>query len=157
MAIYFPPLFCGIGTSLKAIQNIDVEFDDGETMKVLKGETCFVDDIIAYGFNIKKDNSDKSFRIMNSTMPNYFDIINKVEVNTDLTNFNYAEKDGELIELRKDFEIKDVVKISRGQKFLSFIDRTKNRIFHDLFSIDNKEKVLRMKDVEFEEYFNNKS
>ena len=154
MAIYFLPLFCGLGSTLTAIQDIDVEFDDGQTIKVLKGDTCFVDDIIGYGYDIKKINVDKTFRIMNSTMPNYFDIINKVEVNIDLTNFDYAERDGEIIELQKDFEIKDVVKIPSGEKFLHFIDRTKNNIFHDLFSIDNNEKVLRMKDIEFEEYFN---
>ena len=154
MAIYFPSLFCGCGSSLTAKKDIDIEFDDGQTTKVFKGNTCIVVDILGYGYDIKKENVEKSFRMMNSDLPSYFNIINKVEININLTDFNYTKKDGDLIELQKDFEIKGVIKISKGHKFLHFIDQTNNNRFHDLFSIDNNEKVLRMKDIEFEEYFN---
>jgi hypothetical protein len=45
-----------------------------------------------------------------------------------------------------------VVQISKGQQFLHFRDSREDRIFHDLFSIDDKSKVPRMNDDEFKEY-----
>ena len=153
MALYFPPLFCGRGSTLTAKKDIDIEFDDGHRTKEFKDNTCIVEDIVGYGYDIKKDNDEKTFRIMNSDLPSYFNILSKVEVIMNLSDFNYSETDGKLIELQKEFVIKNVVKISKGQKFLHFIDRTNNNKFHDLFAINNNEKVLRMKDNEFEEYF----
>ena len=145
MALYFPPLFCGQGTTLKARQDFDVEFDEGYTVTITVGDRCIVDDIIGYGYNIKKETMDKEFRIMNSSMPDFFDIIDKVEPEYDLGNFDYKDNQGRIITLRKDFEIKDIVKISKGQSFLHFVDTRKDGVFHDLFSIDNKAKILRMK------------
>ncbi|MFZ6664706.1 hypothetical protein [Peijinzhouia sedimentorum] len=153
MAIYFPPLFCGQGTTLKASKDFEIEFEDKDTMIISTGDKCIVDDIIGYGYNIKKNNTDKVFRIMNSLMSDYFDIIDKSEPDNDLDNYNRKDKEGIVITLQKDFEIKDVVKILKGQQFLHFIDTNRDGIFHDLFSPDGKDKTLRMKDTEFEKYF----
>ena len=153
MAIYFPPLFCGKGTTLEALKDFEIEFEDGETMTVSIGDKCAVKDIIGYGYNLKKYKVDKEFRIMNSSMPDYFDIIDKVKPQNDLENFDYKEKEGQIAILQKDFEIENVVKISAGQKFLHFVDLNSDSEFHEIFSTNNKGKVLRMKDTEFEEYF----
>ena len=156
MAIYFPKLFCGQGTTLKARKDFEINLEDGDIMTISTGDKCVVDNIIGYGYNIKKNKADKEFRIMNSLMPDYFDIIDKVEPANDLESFDRKDSEGNMITLRKDFAIKDVVTLSKGKQFLHFIDANEEGIFHDLFSIDDRNKTLRMKNPEFEEYFGNK-
>ncbi len=138
---------------MKARKEFEVEFDDGDYMTVVSGDKCIVDEIIGYGYNLRKDSSDRDFRVMNSSMPDYFDIVEMVEPEKDLDNYDKTRRDGYVITLLKDFEIKDVVKISKGQQFLHFVDVDKDGIFHDIFSIDGKSRTLRMEESEFKEYF----
>jgi hypothetical protein len=151
MAIYFPPLFCGKGSKLNVRESFEIEFDDGFKQKLSTGEICSVKDIIGYGYDLKSDKSDNVFRIMNSSMSHYFDIIEKEEPESVLNNFEYKFEDGVEVRFKKDFKMKDVVQIKKGQQFLHFKD-TKNRTYHDLFSLDGKSKVVRMNNFEFEEY-----
>lgn len=153
MAIYYPPLFCGIGTTLKVIKAFEIEFENGESMTVSIGDECIVKDIIGYGYNIKKNDRTGVFRIMNSKMPNYFNIIDKVELEKDLDNYERNDKKGSTVTLQKNLEIKDMVVIPKGQQFLHFIDDNKDGKFHDLFTLDGKHQTLRMKHSEFKEYF----
>lgn len=152
MAIYFPPILCAKGSILRALKDFEVEFEDNKVIAISTGDRCFVIDVIGYGFNIKKENSKKEFRLMNSSILDYFEIIEKVEPNFDLDNIGYNEDEANLITLDKDFEIESVIKIPAGERFIHFVDTNSNEMFHDLFSV-KKEKVLRMKGTEFEKYF----
>lgn len=154
MALYYPPLFCGPGTTLKAIKDFEIESENGDIRTVAIGDKCVVDDIKGYGHDIKIDNTEIGFRILNSSMPAYFEIIDKVEPEYDLGDFDYHENEGSLATLIKDFEIKNVVTISAGQQFLSFLDAREDGVFYDLFSVANKARILRMKESEFREYCN---
>jgi hypothetical protein len=153
MAIYFPPLFCGIGTTLKAIKYFKIEFEDGETLTVSVGDKCVVEEIVGYGYNIKKDSNDIEFRILNSSMPEYFNIIDKVDPEPCLDMFDLKNQEIDVITLQNNFEIRNLVTISKGQQFSHIIDRRSDGIFHDLFSLDLKNKILRMSDNEFQKYF----
>jgi hypothetical protein len=153
MAIYFPPLFCGIGTTLKAIKYFEIEFEAGETLKVSAGDKCVVEEIVGYGYNIKKDSNDVGFRILNSSMSEYFNIIDKVDPEPCLDVFDPKNQEIEVITLQKNFEIRNLVTISKGQQFNHIIDRRRDGIFHDLLSLDLKNKILRMSDNEFQKYF----
>ncbi len=156
MAVYFPKLICGQGTTLKARKDFEINFEDDDNLTISTGDKCVVTDIIGYGYNIKENKTDKEFRVMNSAMADYFDIIEKVQPENGLDSYDKNDSEGNVITLHKDFEIRDVVKISKGKQFLHFIDANGDGIFHDLFSIDDRNKTLRMKDTEFEEYFGNK-
>lgn len=151
MAIYFPPLFCGKGTLLKVKKDFVVEFNDEEVFSI--GDKCIVDEIIGYGYNIRRVDSSKVFRIMNSSMDQFFEIVEKVEPENQLKNSYYISKEKRIITLTKDFELKDLIKISNGREFIHFIDVENGRKFHDLFLNDGRERILRLSDSEFNEYF----
>ncbi|MCL6219442.1 hypothetical protein [Zunongwangia pacifica] len=153
MALYFPPLFCGKGTKLRSLKNFEVGFEDEENLNVLAADQLVVDEIIGYGFNIRKDFSKKIFRIMNSNMSEYFDIIEKVEPEIDLKVVEKRNKKGKMICLAKNFEIKNVIKFPKGREFLHIEETKTLKKFHELFSKDGKNIILRMTGKEFEEYF----
>ena len=153
MATYFPPLFCGINSILKLTKDLTIEYENGETVIYLKGEECIVVDIIGYGFNIQRLSGGQVFRLMNSSMNEYFEITNNVAVDNSFETSHYEGQQGKLVHLIKDYILKDVISISKGVQFINFVDKTDKGIFHDLLTIEKREKVLRMKDVEFIEYF----
>ena len=152
MAIYFPPLFCGIHSTLKLTRDLAID-ENGETILYLKGEECIVVDIIGYGFNIQRLSGGQVFRLMNSSMTGYFEITNFVAADSSVDTSGYEGQAGKLVHLMKDNIIKDVVSISKGATFIHYVEQTDNGIFHELLTIKTREKVLRMKEVEFVEYF----
>ena len=153
MATYFPPLFCGINSILKLTKDLTIEYENGEIVIYLKGEECIVVDIIGYGFNIQRLSGGQVFRLMNSSMNEYFEITNNVAVDNSFDTSPYEGQQGKLVHLIKDYVLKDVISISKGVQFIHFVDNTNKGIFHDLLTTEKREKVLRMKDVEFIEYF----
>ena len=83
----------------------------------------------------------------------YFEVTNKVEADNPFDTSHYEGQQGKLVRLIKDFILKDAISISKGVQFIHFVDNTGKGIFHDLLTIEKREKVLRMKNVEFVEYF----
>ena len=71
---------------------------------------------------------------MNSTISDYFGIIEKVEPAYVFENFGYDANDADLVTLEKDFEIDYVIKIPAGEQFIHFVDETSEGVFHDMFS-----------------------
>lgn len=69
--IILPELVCGIGQKLK-VKN-DIHYPDG--LVIYANETCFVEDIIGYGFDIKTDKEKVDLRFMNSEILIYFELI----------------------------------------------------------------------------------
>jgi hypothetical protein len=153
MAIYFPSLFCNKDATLKSRRNIQIQVEDGSHQLILAGKECVVEDIIGYCYNIREVGHGYLIRIMNSSMVEYFEIIKNSEVINDIKDFDFDKNNIHIVILHKDFEIKEVVKIKKGEKFFHLIDNNQDTIFHELFSVDSKKKTLRMKDSEFAEYF----
>ena len=153
MAIYFPPLYCGINSILKLNKDLTIEYENGETVIYLKGEECIVIDIIGYGFNIQRLSGGEVFRLINSSMNEYFEIRIKVEDDDPFDTSHYKDQQGKLVRLIKDYMLKGVISISKGVQFVHFVDNTGKEIFHDLLTLEKRQKILRMKDVEFIEYF----
>tara|TARA_B100000676_G_C17479015_1_gene532479 strand:- start:69 stop:530 length:462 start_codon:yes stop_codon:yes gene_type:complete len=148
MAIYFPPLFCGIGSKLKSRKNITFELGNKEYLELQINDICVVKEIIGYGFNITKIDSSTIFRVMNSSMDLHFEILENVN-----PNFKLENKQSKQIQLKKDFLIESQLKIKAGTYLIHIIDNSnKEKIYHNLYSLDNQ-KVLRLKDSEFESYF----
>ena len=153
MAIYFPPLFCGINSILKLTKDLTIEYENGEIVIYLKGEECIVVDIIGYGYNIQRLSGGQVFRLMNSSMNEYFEITSNIPVDNSFDTSHYEGQQGKLVHLIKDYILKDVISISKGIQFIHFVDKTDKGIFHDLLTTEKGEKILRMKDAEFIEYF----
>ena len=153
MAIYFPPLFCGINSILKLTKDLTIEYENGETVIYFKGDECIVVNILGYGFNIQRLSGGQVFRLMNSSMNEYFEITTRAAVDNNFDTSHYEDPQGKLVHLKKDYILKDVILIYKGVQFIHFIDDTVKGIFHDLLTIDTRERALRMKDFEFSEYF----
>lgn len=66
-----PDLVCQIGQKLKVKD--DITFEGGLVIK--KNETCIVENIKGYGFDIVTDKDKEYLRIMNSQMLKYFQLI----------------------------------------------------------------------------------
>jgi len=141
-------MFCGIGSTLKVIKAFKIEFENNEIKEYLPNQTCIVEDIIGYGYNLKAENDQNIFRINNGSMKDNFEIIDKIECDED-TYDNISELP--LITFKKNFEIKDVVKIATGEIYRHELDKS-DKIFHNIYSNEEKRIILRMKDEEFKEY-----
>lgn len=157
MARYFPPLFCDIGSKLiaKAPLNfflIDENEDYIQEYTVFLGDLCVVDEIIGYGFNIRKIDEKSIFRVMNSKMSECFEFIEKVEVNCSFEQFGFFELPQTVL-LLQDFIIKDVVDLPSGQTFYHFMTQENGVILHHLHSEITNEIVLRMDSNEYQKYF----
>ncbi|WP_430968317.1 hypothetical protein [Spongiimicrobium sp. 2-473A-2-J] len=144
MAIYYPSLFCSKGSILQASKMIEFE-----NFVIDRGEECYVFDIVGYGFDIYplRDKS-KIFRIMNSQMPDYFQIHATPENNKlDKVFSPYKAR------FKKDFLMDGVVAIKKGESFYFELDRVE-KDYYDLFN--DYRKVIRLKDSEakfFLEFF----
>lgn len=153
MALYFPPLFCGVGTTLSARKDFEVEWQNEEGATITAGTNCVVDAIIGYGFNVRVDGKHQVFRIKNSSMPAYFDLIKKVAPVYTVDVDKFTQNEEKIATLQRDFIIEQAVEIPVGSQFLYVSECNERGVFYELFAILNKRKVLSMKEVEFEHYF----
>lgn len=148
MAIFYPEMYCGIGSTLQVKKTFEIEFENGTIRKYLLNEMCIVEDIIGYGYNLKEVNDSRVFRILNGDMVDYFELIKLVPfVEKIPENFDSFS----LVTFKKNFKIDGVVNISVNEVFKHEISMT-NKTFHNLYSIKSKRLVLRMRNDEFEEY-----
>jgi hypothetical protein len=122
MAIYFPSLYCGINSILKLTKDLTIEYENGETVFYLKGEEYIVVDIIGYGFSIQRLSGGRVFRLMNSSIKEYFKVTKKVETDNPFDTSYYEGQQGKLVRLIKDFILKDVISIwRRSPDLLPFV------------------------------------
>lgn len=148
MAIYYPEMYCGVGSTLKVKKTFEIEFDDVTTQDFSLDDLCIVEDIVGYGFNIKAMNDSKIFRIKNGQMADYFELIELIPYTEKIpNNFNSFP----LVIFKKKFKIDDVVCISVNDVFRHEISKT-DKIFHNLYDMNSRRLVLRLNDDEFEKY-----
>ncbi|MBX2949777.1 MAG: hypothetical protein KF704_10920 [Crocinitomicaceae bacterium] len=149
MAIYYPEMYCGIGSTLKVKKTFEIEFDDGTIQDFSLDDLCIVEDIVGYGFNIKAMNDSKIFRIKNGQMIDYFKLIELIPYTEKIPPNNFDSFP--LVTFKKKFKIDDVVRISVNDVFRHEISKT-DKIFHNLYDMYSRRLVLRLNDDEFEEY-----
>ena len=144
MAIYFPDLYCSKGTILEVIEEIRFE-----KRIIDKGQKCYVYNIVGYGFDIFSlwDNSNL-FRVINSQMRNYFEIL--ISPKIEELNMNFSVNKAVFI---ADFEVDDYV-IKEGETFYFTKDKCRQergeKIFYDLYN--KHRKVLRLSEIEMNKF-----
>ena len=148
MAIFYPEMYCGIGSTLKVKKTFEIEFDDGTTQHYSLDDLCIVEDIVGYGFNIKALNNSKIFRMKNGQMVDYFELIELIPYIEKIPN-NFDSFP--LVTFKKEFKIDDVVCVLVNDIFRHEISKT-DKIFHNLYDINSRRLVLRLNDEEFQEY-----
>lgn len=148
MAIYYPEMYCGVGSTLKVKKAFKVEFEGGSTREYSQNEICVVDEIIGYGYNLKEIQDERIFRKMNSAMVDYFEMVTHIPYAEIIPeNFDKLKQ----VVFQKNFKIDGVIDISKNDTFKHEISQT-DKLFHNLYSISKKRRVLRMSDDEFSEY-----
>lgn len=148
MAIYFPEMYCGVGSTLRVKKAFEIEFNDGTQRDYSQNEICIVDEILGYGYNLKEIKDERIFRIMNSSMIDYFEIVNHIPYIENIPeNFETLNQ----VVFKQNFKIDGVIEISKNDTFKHEISQT-DKLFHNLYSITNKRLVLRMRDDEFIKY-----
>lgn len=136
----------------KLVLKTELKFDD---IIIPVGETCVVEDIIGYGFDIKSSESVE-FRIMNSVMGNYFnspvissfDEGHRVSGRREAELIEYMLWNQNLIMFTSDFEIKNVVVIRTGERFYYYVDGAN----HNLYDPIDMRQEIRMGENEIEKY-----
>lgn len=141
-------MYCGAGSTLRVKKAFEIEFEDGTQRNYSPNEICIVDEIIGYGFNIKEIKDERIFRIMNSSMIDFFEIVNNIPyLEVIPENFDSLNQ----VAFKKNFRIDGVIDISINDTFKHEISQT-DKLFHNLYSMTKKRLVLRMRDDEFIEY-----
>lgn len=135
MAIYYPELFCDIGTQLKLKKGKELTI--GEITITDSDSDVIVNDIIGYGFDLLA--KGKLFRLLNSQMGEYF--ILPPKNNKTITRINK-------VYLNKKIIINDTIKFDIGDYF--YYEKFQNH--YVLYS--KYRKILRLSIKVFQEYFN---
>ena len=144
--IYIPPAFCGINAKLKLKKEL---MQDG--IIIPEGTICKVVDLIGFAYMIELENpkNDVLLRFKNGEMDDYF----------------YILQAGEKLWIEKDFiencslfkviltsaiVIKDVVCLEKSKEFYASKDIVDDgKIYWNLFDIETKERILRLRNDEY--------
>ncbi len=150
MPIYLPALFCGEQADLRLKRNIN-----WENQFIREGETCHVEKITGYIYDVIFSSNKSTFRVHNEVMHTHFEIIN--EGKKEWIGFNKQLLDqvnSSKVILKESFIIKDVVTIDEGTAFYPIEEMTHDgRKFWDLYEATTFERILRLKDEEYIKYF----
>jgi hypothetical protein len=151
MAIYYPPMYCDINSILKLKQKLSVEYLNGMNMTFNSGDEFLVEEIIGYGYNLKPVNINVGvIRIKLGRLEEYFEPI-KLLPYDDSGELPKNYKELPSIRFKKSFQIEGVVEVLEGTEFR--IERSvTDKVFHNLYSINDKRLFLRLNEQEFEEY-----
>jgi hypothetical protein len=149
--IYFPQSFCGEKASLK----LKKELTYGSKL-LPEGTICCVLEVLGYAYIIwPLDFDNEIIRIKHGEMEEYFNILDvgvKPWIKAAIIDLN--SNNVKKVILKNDFVIKDVVSINKGSEYYATKDiNDSGKIFWTLYEIESFEKVLRLRDDEFEAFF----